>query len=188
MSQVITINNKVVYEIKKSIFIAYSFEIFHKEEVKKIVEQIKNKHNDANHICYAWRLNKNNFGFYDANEPKGSAGQPIFKILEHQDIVEICVIVVRYFGGIKLGVGPLAKAYLQSAKMVIESSQLTNFVQKFYYKFSFSFLEQKQFWNWSKQVEFTETQRKMENNLIHIYFESSIKIEPPYFGKLEQIK
>lgn len=188
MSKIIVNNCKIIYEIKKSIFVAYSFKIFHKEEVKNLVQQVKNQHNDASHICYGWRLDSNNFGFYDAGEPKGSAGQPIFKILEHQNIVQICVIIARYFGGTKLGVGPLSKSYLQSTKQVLEESKLIDFTQKFYYKFSFNFSEQKQFWTWLKQIKLIETTRKTKDDFIEIYFETQTNIDPPHFGKLEKLK
>ena len=105
-------------EIKKSKFIAYSFDIDSKEQVGPIIESLKEQNPKARHVCYAFKV-ANTAGMSDDGEPSGTAGKPIFKLLEMKGIENTLVAVVRYFGGKKLGAGGLIRAYVGSAKEVI---------------------------------------------------------------------
>ncbi|MBO1924915.1 YigZ family protein [Thiomicrorhabdus sp. 6S3-12] len=112
-------------EIKKSRFIAYARGIQSREEGMLWLEQIKQQYPDARHHCWAYLLgNPNcaaNAGMGDDGEPSGTAGKPILNVLQHKGIGDIMIIVVRYFGGIKLGAGGLTRAYGQAAQAVMES-------------------------------------------------------------------
>ncbi|QKI90225.1 YigZ family protein [Thiomicrorhabdus xiamenensis] len=111
-------------EIKKSRFIAYARGIQSREEGMLWLEQIKQQYPDARHHCWAYLLgNPNcaaNAGMGDDGEPSGTAGKPILNVLQHKGIGDIMIIVVRYFGGIKLGAGGLTRAYGQAAQAVME--------------------------------------------------------------------
>ena len=94
------------------------------EEIKEKIELLKKQHYNARHWCYAWQLGKN-YDHYRANddgEPSNSAGMPIYGQLQSFNVTNILVVVVRYFGGTKLGVGGLIKAYKNGAKLALENS------------------------------------------------------------------
>lgn len=106
------------YEIKKSKFIAYAFDISSKNEVKEIIKNIKSDHPDARHVCYAF-VTSDGGGMSDDGEPSGTAGKPLFRLLELKKTTNKLVVVVRYFGGTKLGAGGLIRAYVEAGKNVI---------------------------------------------------------------------
>jgi uncharacterized YigZ family protein len=111
-------------EVKKSNFIAYARHTKGLVEAKAFIHELKDKYPDARHHCYAYVAGSPNdsnlYGFSDDNEPSGTAGMPIFTHLKHSNIGEITLVVVRYFGGTKLGTGGLARAYGDAAKAVLE--------------------------------------------------------------------
>ncbi len=100
--------------IKKSKFISFLFEIKKLEDINKIINELKIEHKKATHICYAYKID-NNVKFYDDGEPSGTAGKPIYNIIEKKNLNNILIVVIRYFGGIKLGAGGLLRAYSNSA-------------------------------------------------------------------------
>ncbi|MDG6774261.1 YigZ family protein [Thiomicrorhabdus sp. ZW0627] len=111
-------------EIKKSRFIAYARHVVSRETGMEWLEEIKAEYPDARHHCWAYQLgNPNcatNAGMGDDGEPSGTAGKPILNVLQHKGIGDVMIIVVRYFGGIKLGAGGLTRAYGQAAQAVME--------------------------------------------------------------------
>lgn len=105
------------YEIKKSKFIAISYEIHSKDEVTKLLDTLRKEHKDARHIVYAFLINNGTSGgFSDDGEPSGTAGKPIFNLLQMKKASNKVVFVVRYFGGTKLGASGLIRAYIETAK------------------------------------------------------------------------
>lgn len=119
-------------EIKDSKFIAYLFPINRAEETKSILQNLWKEHSSARHICYAYRLNENSFFYYDDGEPSGTAGLRIFTAMKLKNLTHAAIFVVRYFGGTKLGVGPLARAYFDAAMEVINKAEL---VKKYFSKY-----------------------------------------------------
>ena len=111
--------NTYTYEIKKSRFIAYYYEISSTEEAKKILELLKKEHKKARHISYAYKVN-NTASKSDDKEPTNTAGLPLYNLLEKKNLDNVLIAVVRYFGGTKLGAGNLLRAYLESAIKAIE--------------------------------------------------------------------
>ncbi len=111
-------------EIKKSRFIAYASHISDREAGMTWLEQIKQQYPDARHHCWAYQLGNpscaSSAGMGDDGEPSGTAGKPILNVLQHKGVGDIMIIVVRYFGGIKLGAGGLTRAYGQAAQAVME--------------------------------------------------------------------
>ncbi len=106
-------------EIKKSKFIGLAYEVETIEEVKMIIDKIKEEHKKARHTPYAYILT-NTAGKSDDKEPSNTAGLPIYNLLEMRNLKNILVVVVRYFGGTKLGAGNLLRAYLEAAKESIK--------------------------------------------------------------------
>ncbi len=110
--------NTYTYEIKKSKFIAYYYEIEKEEDVINILSYLKKEHKKARHIPYAYKIDTK-IRKTDDKEPSNTAGTPIYHLIEKQNLNHVFIAVVRYFGGIKLGAGGLTRAYLNAAKEVL---------------------------------------------------------------------
>ncbi len=111
--------NKIELNEKRSRFIAYYYEISKSDSVKDILSELKKEHKKARHFVYAYKID-NEIKKHDAKEPKNSAGQPILNIINHNDLNNVLIVVVRYFGGTLLGVGKLGRMYSVSASEVIK--------------------------------------------------------------------
>ena len=117
---------EVLYKEKNSKFFGYAFPIKKEEEVKEILDQIKKVHYNARHWCYAFQLGTDPV-YYRANddgEPSNTAGAPIYGQIQSFDLTDILIVVVRYFGGVKLGVGGLITAYRAAAQMALEEADI----------------------------------------------------------------
>ena len=119
-------------EIKKSEFIAYAYPVTSREEAMFHVEQLREHYPDARHFCWGYIIgdpdNTTSAGFDDDGEPSGTAGRPILNVLQHKSIGNVIIIVVRYFGGIKLGAGGLTRAYAGAAQAAIDEMILNPYV------------------------------------------------------------
>ena len=111
--------NMMESKIKKSKFIAYYYEIDNIEEVVPILNKLKVEHKKCNHIPYAYRID-NICKKSDDKEPTNTAGSPIYNIIERNNLNNVLIVVVRYYGGIKLGTGGLTRAYSNIAKEAIK--------------------------------------------------------------------
>lgn len=114
-----------VYKEKGSKFLGYAFPVEGKNQIKEILQKIKKEHHGARHWCYAYRINPKNpeERANDDGEPTYSAGKPILQQIQRADLINVLVVVVRYFGGVKLGVGGLIQAYRTAAKSVLETAE-----------------------------------------------------------------
>lgn len=130
MSSYFSINKNYKEElvVKDSKFISFLFPITSKSEFENILNQLWKEHPKARHICYAYILDENNFHYYDDGEPSGTAGMRIYSALKFKNLSRCALFVVRYFGGTKLGAGPLARAYFDASMKVINSAEI---VEKF---------------------------------------------------------
>ena len=111
--------NNFTYEIKKSKFIGYFYEIDTLEDIDKILELVKKEHKKAKHFPYAYKFN-NIAKKTDDKEPNGTCGTPLLNVLERNNLNNHLIVVIRYFGGTKLGSGPLLRSYSKVANMVIK--------------------------------------------------------------------
>lgn len=134
------------YEVKKSVFIAHVRHVETEEAAREFVQSIKKKYFDATHNCSAWVLGekgdkqKSN----DDGEPGGTAGNPILGVIQQMHLTNTCVVVTRYFGGIKLGAGGLIRAYGRAAVSGIIASEVVQMIafQKIAVTIEYSFLAQ----------------------------------------------
>ncbi len=112
--------------IKKSQFIGNLAIVTSAQEALDYVHQIKAIHTNANHSCHCFIAGEpeqsSMWGYSDDGEPKGTAGLPMFQVLKYSGLGNICVVVTRYFGGIKLGTGGIARAYSSTVKLAVEQS------------------------------------------------------------------
>lgn len=110
---------------KKSRFIGYIAPVATERQAADFIESVRACHREARHNCYAYRLRQNNLArFSDDGEPSGTAGRPILEVLQREDLTDVCVVVTRYFGGILLGTGGLARAYTQGCKIAVSAAEI----------------------------------------------------------------
>jgi len=109
---------------KGSVFNAQAYFMSNSEDCIIKLNEIRKEFYDATHHCYCYKLNTGEIKYSDNGEPSGTAGIRILNAIEHFDLNDIMVVVIRYFGGTKLGVGPLGKAYYESAHNVLENSPI----------------------------------------------------------------
>lgn len=113
---------------KSSKFYGYAFPVINEEEVKNCLENLKQIHKTARHFCYAYQIGtiQKQYRANDDGEPNNSAGMPIFGQIQSFGLTNVLIVVVRYFGGIKLGVGGLISAYKTTAQEVLNSSNIVS--------------------------------------------------------------
>ncbi len=110
---------------KKSKFIGYVKPVKTQEEATEFINKIKSKHWDATHNVYAYVLQENNIQRYsDDGEPSGTAGVPVLDVILKSNLVDVCVVVTRYFGGTLLGAGGLVRAYSHGSKIAVEAGNI----------------------------------------------------------------
>ncbi len=125
---------------KKSEFISYAKRIYDEDEAKAFIAEIRKKHSDASHNCYAYILKDSGIArFSDDGEPGGTAGMPILEVLKREGLSGVCVVVTRYFGGILLGAGGLVRAYAKGAKLGVDASGVVEFVPYVVFSVSLSY-------------------------------------------------
>lgn len=136
-----TPSRETLFKEKASKFFGYAFPVLSEDDVKKKLEYLKKKHHTARHFCYAYQLGIEEIRFRanDDGEPNNSAGMPIYGQIQSFEVTNILVVSVRYFGGIKLGVGGLISAYKTSAKITLEASAILEKTINIYFKLTFNY-------------------------------------------------
>jgi uncharacterized YigZ family protein len=130
--------SSVKLNIERSIFIASAVKVSSCQQAKDFIKEISRHYNDATHNCWAYKIIENNSfqsDFSDDREPSGTAGRPILGAIEKNGIINVAVVVTRYFGGVKLGVRGLIQAYAQSAQSAIDLAGVVLFKKFFLYSF-----------------------------------------------------
>ena len=134
-------SKEAIFKDKGSKFLGFAFPLQHENQVKEIVDRLKKDHYKARHWCYAWQLGTDviQFRVNDDGEPNNSAGQPIYGQILSKELTNVLIVVVRYFGGIKLGVGGLVNAYKTAAQLALESSHITTKTINDHFKLLFEY-------------------------------------------------
>ena len=130
-----------LFKDKNSKFLGYAFPVQNENEVKTHLEALKKEHHAARHWCYAYQIGTETL-IYRANddgEPNNSAGMPIYGQIQSFEVTNILIVVVRYYGGVKLGVGGLITAYKSSAQQVLEASKIIEKTIDIHYNISFEY-------------------------------------------------
>jgi uncharacterized YigZ family protein len=130
-----------LYKAKGSKFIAIAFPVKTEAEVKDKLQEVRKAYHDARHHCYAYRLgfDKSSHRYNDDGEPSGTAGRPIFGQIQSKDLTNILIIVVRYFGGTKLGVSGLITAYKTAAHEAIKQARILSLTVNDVYEICFEY-------------------------------------------------
>lgn len=137
-----TIVNDVsnTYIVSKSKFIAFIFYLENAQMIEKILSDLRRTYNDATHICYGYVFD-NISRFNDDHEPNGTAGMPILNVLLKNDLNRVLGVVVRFYGGVKLGAGNLTRTYASSIKETLTLTSLTDLVEQSLIEIKFNYNE-----------------------------------------------
>ncbi|WP_047546953.1 IMPACT family protein [Psychroserpens sp. Hel_I_66] len=134
---------EVLFKDRNSKFFGYAFPVSSEDDVKQHLEDLKKQHHQARHWCYAYQFGKLEqdyiFRANDDGEPNNSAGMPIYGQIQSFEVTNVLIIVVRYFGGTKLGVGGLINAYRTGAQMALEASKIVKRTVNIEYAISFEY-------------------------------------------------
>lgn len=185
-------NSKALYKDKGSKFIAYSFIVYSENEVKDHILELKKIEYNARHFCYAYVINANKSKqrTNDDGEPSNSAGKPILGQIIAKDLTNTLVVVVRYFGGTKLGVGGLINAYKTAAKESLESTNIITKNIKELYSLTFNYEELNFVMRVQKELDLTiETQNlELECEITFSVNKNITKIALSKWSKNHKIK
>ena len=183
---------KGLYKEKGSKFISYLFPVYSKEEVKEKLEEIRKKEHSARHHCYAYILNPNKSPqrANDDGEPSSTAGKPILGQIQSNDLTNILIIVVRYFGGVKLGVPGLIRSYKTAAADAISQGLFITRIVKEQYKVSFKYPLMNDVMRLIKEynLEIVNTDFQIDCNLIFAVPKSKADNVVETFKKNHEIK
>ena len=129
------------FKDKGSKFYAYAYPITNEEDVKSNIDGLRKEHPKSRHYCYAYRIgvDGNNFRANDDGEPSGTAGRPILGQIDSSELVNVLIVVVRYFGGTKLGVPGLINAYKSSAIDALEQADIIEKTINHFYELAFDY-------------------------------------------------
>ena len=139
--QTISSSSQGIYKEKGSKFIALAFPVSSEEDIKLQLAVLRKEYHDARHHCYAYCLgyDKSAWRVNDDGEPSGTAGKPIFSQIQSKELTNILIVVIRYFGGIKLGIPGLINAYRTAAREALEQASIVTRTVKEIYEVSFEY-------------------------------------------------
>jgi uncharacterized YigZ family protein len=159
-------SEEVLFKEKNSKFFGYAFPVTSQEEIKTHLEHLKKKHFGAVHFCYAYQIGteKIEFRANDDGEPSNSAGMPIYGQIQSFELTNILIVVVRYFGGTKLGVGGLISAYKTTAQMTLEAAEIIDKTIDVNFNISFDYKNINKVMRIIKEKKLVVTSQKMELN------------------------
>jgi len=157
-----------IYKEKGSKFLGYAFPIENIDQVETTIDQLKKAHSKARHWCYAWQIGveKPNFRYNDDGEPNNSAGKPIYGQIQSFQLTNVLVVVVRYFGGTKLGVGGLVTAYKTAAKLSLEEANVVTKMLKESIRLEFDYVHMNKVMRIIKEHQLQILNQKMELNCL----------------------
>lgn len=175
----LTIQGKAegIYKDRGSKFLSFVFPVKTETEIKEILNRFRKEHHVANHHCYAWRLGADKLAFRanDDGEPSYTAGKPILGQIQSNDLTDILIVVVRYFGGTLLGVSGLINAYKEAAANAIKNSEIIEKYIQFEYETEFTFENTNAVMKILKNANAKITLQNYESNcLIKFYIRKSL--------------
>lgn len=157
-------SEEVLYKEKNSKFFGYAFPVSNEEEIKEYLDRLRKEHFSARHWCYAYQIGteKIQYRANDDGEPNNSAGMPIYGQIQSFEVTNVMVVVVRYFGGVKLGVGGLISAYKTAAQMALENSEIVEQTINKFFTISFEYVHLNKVMRIIKEKNLQIVSQKME--------------------------
>lgn len=185
---IISASPEVLFKDKNSKFFGYAYPVTTEEEIKEHIDVLKKKHHAARHWCYAWQLGTENVQFRanDDGEPNNSAGMPIYGQLQSFDVTNVLIVVVRYFGGVKLGVGGLINAYRTAAQMALKASGIEERTIDVHYELVFDYKDMNKVMRIIKEKNLNIINQKLELDC-RITISVRKRDAPNVFGIYEQL-
>lgn len=159
-------SEEVLFKEKNSKFYGYAFPVTNEEQIKERISELKKQHHAARHWCYAFQIGTEN-KYYRANddgEPNNSAGAPIYGQIQSFDVTNILIVVVRYFGGVKLGVGGLISAYKTAAQLALENATIVEKTIDVHFLITFDYKNMNKVMRVIKEHQLQIISQKMEMN------------------------
>ena len=159
---------EILFKEKNSKFFGYAFPIQSEEEVKPLIETLRKQHPNAGHFCYAYQIGADTLSYRanDDGEPSNTAGMPIYGQIQSFSVTNLLIVVVRIFGGVKLGVGGLISAYKTTAQMVLESCEIVEKTIDIHFTISFDYKNMNKVMRVIKEKKLDIVNQEMEINEI----------------------
>jgi uncharacterized YigZ family protein len=159
-------SEEILFKEKNSKFYGYAFPVISEIEVKAHLEQLRKKHFGAGHFCYAFQIgtDKIQYRANDDGEPANTAGMPIYGQIQSFGLTNILVVAVRFFGGVKLGVGGLIAAYRTAAQLALENSEIIEKTINVHFTISSDYKNMNKIMRVIKEKNLEITRQKMELN------------------------
>ena len=157
-------SEEILLKEKNSKFFGYAFPVTSEEDVKENLERLRKEHFSARHWCYAYQIGteKIQYRANDDGEPNNSAGMPIYGQIQSFEVTNVLVVVVRYFGGVKLGVGGLISAYKTAAQMALENATIVEKTINKHFIISFGYAHMNKVMRIIKEKNLQIVSQKME--------------------------
>ena len=164
----IDIKSEYLLKEKQSKFYGYAFPVSDTEKIKYYIQSLQKKHHSARHFCYAYQIGIEDtvFRVNDDGEPRNSAGMPIYGQIQSYNLTNILIVVVRYFGGTKLGVGGLVSAYKECAKRTLESNKIITRAITLPIQIKFNYLQMNNVMKIIKQYDLEVVNQDMQSDCI----------------------
>lgn len=177
------------YKEKMSRFIAFALPANTAEQAKALVKQYQNEYHDARHVCWAYMLgaNRDEWQLNDNGEPSGTAGKPILGQINSRGLTNVLVIVVRYFGGIKLGTSGLIAAYREAASLALDEAGIVELRKKQRIEVEFPYISQEGVMRIAKMPDVEVVDRSFDN-LCHIVMEFPESIAPEIISRVQNVE
>ena len=164
----INISSDYLLKEKKSKFYGYSFPVSDTKKIKSFIALLQKKHRSARHFCYAYKIGVEDtvFRLNDDGEPRNSAGMPIYGQIQSYNLTNVLIVIVRYFGGIKLGVGGLVSAYKECAKRTLESNKIITRAITLPIQIKFNYLQMNNVMRIIKQYDLEVVNQEMQSDCV----------------------
>lgn len=166
------------YEIKRSKFITFLYKINNVHEIERYLFEIRQQYPGATHYCFAYIL-ENEYRFSDDGEPSGTAGLPMMEILRKKELHNVLCVVVRYFGGIKLGAGGLTRTYSKCVREALNENSIIQLVDGYLIEVNVAYEENKKFEYLIRECEIVE--KAFQDSIQYI-----LKINKDFYCTLEK--
>lgn len=161
-------STEILFKEKNSKFFGLAFPVTSEDEIKSILYNLRKQYFGAGHFCYAFQLGTDSISFRanDDGEPSNSAGMPIYGQIQSFGLTNILVVVVRFFGGVKLGVGGLISAYKTAAQMTLEEAEIIEKTIDIHFQISFDYKNMNKVMRIIKEKNLAIIFQKMETNCV----------------------
>ena len=175
--------SEAIYREKMSRFLAFAVPVKSADEARQVIKDYQNKFHDARHVCWAYMIGPQRLEFQlnDNGEPSGTAGKPILGQINSFNLTDIVIIVVRYFGGIKLGTSGLIVAYREAAKMAIEEASIVECHDMAQISFTFPYISMNDVMKIGKSGDVRIVEQQFDNSC-----SMTIEMRRDFFDSIRQ--